>query len=224
MRIRLHRLIVLACLVAGAPGCQTPSPTPAPAPVLPPPEPVAPERLYPLFDAAEAALAEDRLTAAPGQQSAHGYFLEVLALDPGNDEALRGVERIVERFVELALTAADDWQLATARSMLARARLIDADHPSIAPTQTQIDLLSNANREEQFFDYKNMHSVESQQLLARMGKTAKTFDCHARIRAQNDVQGRWMYQQMNAAAGDDRVRATMEVGLPARVALVCFNP
>ena len=222
MRIRLYRLLVLACLVAGALGCQTPSPPPEPAPQ--PREPVAPEQLYPLLDAAEAALAEDRLTAAPGQQSAHGYFLEVLALDPENDEALRGVERIVERFVELALAAADDWQLATARSMLARARLIDADHPSIAPTQAQIDLLSNANREEQIFDYRNMQSADNRHLLARMGKTAKTFDCHARIRAHNDVQGRWMYQQMNAAAGDDRVRATMEIGLPARVALVCFNP
>ncbi len=224
MRIRLHRLFVLACLVAGVLGCQTASPPQQPETPSPEPVPVAPEQLYPLLDAAEAALAEDRLTAGPGQDSAHGYFLQVLALDPNNDEALRGVERIVERFVELALTAADDWQLATARSMLARARLIDADHPSIAPTQAQVDLLSNANREEQFFDHKNMQSTQNRQLLARMGKTAKTFDCRATIRALNDVQGRWMYQQMNAASGDDRVRATMEIGLPARVALVCFNP
>ena len=217
MRIRLLLLTSALTLMAS---CQTPSPPPP----EPAPEPVPLEQLYPLLDAAEAALADDRLTAAPGEESAHTLYEEVLKLDPGNEEATRGVERVVERFVELALEAADTWQLARARSMLARARLIDPDHPSIAPTQSQVDLLSNANREEEFFDQKDMNGTSARNTLTRLGKTAKTHGCRARIRAKTDAQGRWMYQQMNAAQGEARVRATMEVGVPARVALICFNP
>ncbi len=182
-----------------------------------------PEQLYPLLDEAQRLYEADSLTAAPGEPSAHSLYLEVLSLDPINAEALRGVEKIAERFVALALEAADEWRLASARSMLARARLIDAGHPSIAPTQAQVDLLSEANREVKTFDSDNMRSDDNQATLKRMGRTAKLFGCRTRIRAGSDAAGRWMYQQMNSAPGDARVRASMEIGRPAQVALICFN-
>jgi len=55
---------------------------------------------------AENALADDLLDISK-PHSATYLFQEVLSRDPTNAEAKRGLEQIVERYVALALTAAE---------------------------------------------------------------------------------------------------------------------
>ena len=127
-------------------GCQTAPVAPAiEIPTEPEPVPAAPPAVDELLDQAELALRNDQLTH-PETGSALVLFNEVLALDESNAVAKRGLERIVERYLELAERAAQRRQFARSRSMLTRARLVDPEHPAIEPTASQVQLLANARR------------------------------------------------------------------------------
>jgi len=176
-----------------------------------------------MLDRANAALAADQLTY-PEAGSAVSLYNEVLSYQPDNAEAQRGLERVVERYVQLALEAAERGHLARARSMLARARIVDAEHPAIEPTATQIQLLSDATRSRMSLNKADL-SDRSPALgasLTEFGANAKDRDCRATIRARNDAEGRWIYQQMNQAEGEGRIRAAFQIATPPSVEVMCF--
>ncbi len=211
--------------------CQTPPPPPVRSATPEPkrvPVPVQAlvnhqQQVRVLLDQANRAIRYDHLTGpAPG--SAQELFLKVLVLDPQNEEALRGPEKIAERFVAQALEAANRWQLVQARSLLSRARDMMPNHPSILPTQKQLDLLARANRKSQKFprDGLNDEHTETVGQLIALGTQAKGGSCRTTIIAPGDVEGRWMFQKMNEAQGEGRVRANVQIGSPPGVELVCF--
>ncbi|MCZ0943835.1 MAG: hypothetical protein OXJ53_12320, partial [Gammaproteobacteria bacterium] len=114
------RLLVLALptLAALLAGCET-TQAPVQLPTEHRPQPADPvlvedERIDRLLEAAAQALSEDRLTT-PESDSALSFYQAVLALDPDDQRAQRGFEKIVERYVKLALTAADRQRYAQGR-------------------------------------------------------------------------------------------------------------
>ena len=224
-RIELSKASIAVALLAVA-ACQVEERATTPAPPRPP-EPVAPapptERIDGLLDRAEAAFRDDRLLH-PAADSALTHYLAVLELVPDQPDAVEGIERIVERFFERAQNAIRQQRWAAARSMLDRARLVDGDHPSLPSLYAQLqrlrdaerihlDLSSNAVRER---------SAEAGDALARLGVRARQPNARVLIRAGNDVQGRWIYAQLNRAPGDRRIRAEMEIGWPPRVVVILF--
>ncbi|MCZ6659382.1 MAG: hypothetical protein O7C67_19015 [Gammaproteobacteria bacterium] len=222
----LHRrLLVLALLIHGTLACQTQKP-PEAEPVTPIIEaPVVDQsQLQTLLDRARFAIGEDHLTF-PEEGSAARLYEELLALDPDNDAAKRGLEQIVERYVELALTAADRRQFAQARSMLARARLVDAEHPAIEPTSEQLRLLMHAEREKLLLDKSGLQrrAASVRDSLVTFGTKARHPDCRVTISARNDAEGRWIYQQLSQADGERRIRAKMQLASPPSVELICFQ-
>ena len=85
----------------------------SPEPAAPPDElerlPLTPEEaadVESLLARAAQATEQDHLTY-PSEGSALALYDRVRILDPANDEARRGLERIVERYLELAMSAAD---------------------------------------------------------------------------------------------------------------------
>ena len=60
----------------------------------------------------------------PKRGSAYEIYTDILAKNPGSEAATRGLESIVEQYIQLSLSALDRRQFASARSMLARARLV----------------------------------------------------------------------------------------------------
>ncbi len=200
--------------------CQQMFGKPAAAPVATPAA-IDQERLYDLLDAAEDAFYADHLTYP--HPSALDHWNTVLQLDPGNLEARRGRERIVERFIERANTAVQRQQYAMARSMLARARLIDPEHPSIAPANTRITLASSAKRSRLDLDGGALQarSASTAGKLANFGKQARGDGCLTYIRARSDAEGRWIYQALKKAPGQQRIRANISISTPPRVELEC---
>lgn len=176
-----------------------------------------------LLAAAEQAMAEDRLTTPP-VGSAYALYQEVLALAPGNEAAERGLEKIVERYVQLALRAAELQRYPQARSMLERARLVDPRHPAIEPTEQQVALLESARRERVRLDGAQLQrrTASVAQRLLQLGRRAGQPGCRVTINARSDAEGRWVYQQLNRGAGDARVRANLRVASPPTVELICF--
>lgn len=231
-REKAQATLVLCVSVASAlillMGCQSRPvlPTPQPSTIARPP-PVAavdPSEIQALLDAAEAAMERQQWTY-PAQDSALVLFDRVLVMDPGNLLAQRGLERIAEHYLELAEAALQRNQLAAAQAMLEWARLVDAGHPDLEPTARKIDLLTNARRERLALEPGKLRerSSDLSQPLQVLGGQAREPNCRATIRVRSDAEGRWVYQQMNRAPGDARIRAQIQIGSPPLVELLCFQ-
>jgi hypothetical protein len=121
---------------------------PEPAPEEPAPLPLSKAtqaELRYLLDEADRAIRNDHLSD-PAKGSALALYEEVMTLDPDNETARRGLERIVERYLELAIAASEAGRFDEATLMLDRARLVDAAHPGIDPVAARVHLLSSAER------------------------------------------------------------------------------
>ncbi len=223
-----RRSLALSATAALMVGCET-AQVPVQLPTERPPQSagaasIKNERIGRLLEAADQALAEDRLTT-PEAGSAHSLYREILKLNPDDQRAQRGFEKIVERYVKLALTAADRRRYAQGRLMLQRAREVDPTHPAIAPTERQLELLENARRDKVRLDAEALANRASavRGALKRLGRRASEGGCRVHINARSDAEGRWVYQQLNSGAGDARVRARLTVASPPTVELTCFS-
>ena len=216
-------LFLLALVTTG--GCQTPAePAPEPEPQAPPPpSKIAADTLADLLYRAEEALAREHITY-PAEGSALAFYEEILAIEADQEDAVRGLEHIVEQYIDLALKALDREQFASARSMLARARLILPDHPSIKPTEEQIRLLSEARRVTIRLQQADLERSEPDATaeLRALGELPTGYNCRFTIAAKNDAQGRWIYRTLSSGSSSGRVRAQIEIRLPAGVERVCF--
>ncbi|MDZ7668776.1 MAG: hypothetical protein U5Q16_04905 [Gammaproteobacteria bacterium] len=246
MRRATGRVGILGCLLLAAAGCayltgpettvsSTPAEPPADnAPTADAAEPATDtdalnrterQRVEDLLDRAARAIQRDHLTY-PAADSALDLYDQVRLLDPDNEEARRGRERIVERYVELALGAAGQGRFTQGRAMLDRARLVDPEHPGIAPAQAQIDLLTHADRHVISLDGERVRNRDTGlQGTLRRGRPAPAAAMvaapgsrHACYRAD----GRWIYQQMAEASGGARIQAELDIGSPPRVEVLCF--
>ena len=72
-----------------------------------------------LLEKAELALSKNHLMA-PASDNAYGYYREVLALDPANEKAQAGVQRIITRYRELAQQSLKKGDRADARRYASR--------------------------------------------------------------------------------------------------------
>lgn len=115
-----------------------PEPTPAPAPLEPAPAPREPEPaappvadVTPLLDAAEALLAAGRIDV-PDEPNARTLLERVLALDPGNPRARRGLARVGAGYLLKARLALEAGDLDGAADRYADAERAGADPDELA--------------------------------------------------------------------------------------------
>jgi hypothetical protein len=177
-----------------------------------------------LLDAAEAAERKDHLIY-PSAGSAMSLYHEVLFLEPENEHALTGLARLAEHYLVKAQTALDADQLLKAESLVSRARMIYPEYPPVETMAHQIALVESARRTRETLDWQ-LIAERSERLtptLLRLGGIAKAGDCRVTINVSNDAEGRWVFQKMNAAAGDSRVRARVKIASPAAVDILCFD-
>ena len=219
---------VLAACVAPPPEPPTTRPSvsveqPVEAPAEPSPA-YDEDALYALLDAAERALADDRLLTPEGDNAYH-YFRQALDMAPDHPLARRGFERIVESYLALASRAIERERWASARSMLDRARIVDGDHPGIATLRRQVELLANARRESVDLVQSAVRSRASGTAaqLKAIGRKARQPDARVTIRAASDPDGRWIYEQMNKAPGERRIRASLQIGAPPKVTVLFLD-
>lgn len=221
-------MAVLAACVAPPPERpESPSAPVEPPPVETPSDPTPAydeDALYALLDAADAALAEDRLLT-PEQDNAYHYFREALAMAPDHPLARRGFERIVESYLALASRAIERERWASARSMLDRAGIVDGDHLGIAALRRQVELLANARRESVPLVQSAVRgrSPGTATQLKRLGRKARQANTRVTIRAASDADGRWIYEQMNKAPGERRIRASLQIGAPPKVTVLFLD-
>ncbi len=183
-----------------------------------------PEETAQRLAGADAAFAAGHLIY-PARGSAMALYQEVLLTDPGNAAAQRGLERLVEHFLEEASRAIEREQYIKADSMLSKARMIDRDNPNIEPLAKQLRLLEEAERHRVTLDWRlvSARSSELAATLERLGGLARGEGCRAMISVSSDAEGRWVYQQMSRAPGERRIKAQMRIASPAAVEVLCFD-
>lgn len=184
-----------------------------------PPPPVEIPDVNPLLDRAEAAFAEERLLGGPDH--AHALYLAVLEIEPENQAALYGIERITEEFIQRARDAIRRERWTVARLLLEQAARADGDHPSLPSANTQLRQLRDAERLQLDLSRDNVRGrgQASADALAAFGVHARKRNARVIIRAGSDVEGRWVYARLNDAPGDARIRGEIEIGYPPRVVI-----
>ena len=206
-------LIVFAALV----GCQQ---APPEEPVKQPaPPPVEVPDVNPILDRAEAAFADERLLGGP--DDAHALYLAVLKIEPDNPDALYGVERITEEFIQLARNAIRQERWTVAGLLLQQAARADGDHPSLPSVNAQHRQLRDAERLQLDLARGGLRgrTQDAATALAAFGVHARKPNARVIIRAGSDAEGRWAYARLNDAPGDRRIRGEIEIGYPPRVVI-----
>lgn len=178
-----------------------------------------------LLDAAEAAEQQNH-RIYPARGSAMSLYHDVLFVEPDNVHAVAGLTRLAEYHLEQAQLALDRNQLLKADSMVSKARMIYPEYSAIDTLRQQIALFENAERTRETLDWRLVakHSENLTPQLRRLGSIAKDGDCRVTINVSNDAEGRWVFQKLNSAAGDSRVRAQVKIASPAAVDILCFAP
>lgn len=90
------------------------------------------------LNAAAEALRKDFLST-PREQSAWQYYNAVLSLDPGNAEALDGIQQIANRYVALTHLAIDRGRYSSAQTYIDRGLTVVPGHPGLSMLQGELD-------------------------------------------------------------------------------------
>ncbi|MDG1025460.1 MAG: hypothetical protein P8N94_06685 [Gammaproteobacteria bacterium] len=164
-----------------------------------------------LYEALQA-LGEDRLLT-PIDDNAHSRFRRVLAMDSQNELALQGLQDIVERYLELAGESMRRGIFDEAKTMLDRARSVDASQPDIATVAEA--LRQEMNSDDLFFalDYPlyAARSEFAQNQLADIARHTRKHEAFFLITAPNDDLARWMVSVMREAVAGYRLRGNIEL-------------
>ena len=180
------------------------------------------EQIENLLENAQQALEQDRLLY-PKETSAYAYLSLVFELNPGDENAKRGLEQVVERYIELAIQAIDRRQLNRAKSMLDRAKLVDKNHPSILPTENQLELVNNSNLTILKLGSPTIDAA-TRNRISEFGSLAKYQNCRFIIYAANDEKGRSLYQLLKNHQAELKIKAQIKLRLPAQIERQCVKP
>lgn len=173
-----------------------------------------------LFEGLKALNANRLMT--PPEVSAHAYFMRVLAIEPQNAVALKGIQDIVAQYLLLAEQASRQGQFENARNYLHRAEQVDRTHAGIASAWVAL--------EAEMLSTDVVHSLNARELasqsaalteqLAQIAMQARDSGAFFLITAPNDAQGRWIYLQMQAAVEGHRLRGNIELGDTPTIRLI----
>lgn len=198
---------------------------------------------------AEQALRDKRLTT-PERQNALFYYRQVLAQQPHNEEARKGLARIVERYLQWHEAAVRSGRYQQAAAYLRRAQRVRPDDPAIARAARQGETLRReaaAEAKARAVDAEtpvttsvgevkldaqgyisldrtqlSKRSSQVRQQLAAIAELARSHNSRLTIEAPDDASARWVYQQLNNHSEDFRVRANLKIAAQPGVRLLDY--
>ena len=180
------------------------------------------------------AFEKDQLTT-PKAKSAYYYLSKVLAKEPQNPLALAALEKIVQRYYVLLKASLNKGKVEQARVFWSRAKKIIPKHNELAKMRA---LIENRNVKQQMIVVSEpvtelpalrtqklllpVHLIKQQdkqlaQWLVVLAKKAHGLQATMLIVAPSDTQARWVYQAMNSADPEQRIRANIKHSRPARL-------
>ncbi len=182
------------------------------------------QKIAQLLEEAQCAFSRDRLTT-PAEDNAYIILLQILALDPANTAAERGISDIVERYLEWSITSANAGELRRAVDFLRKARSVDAVHPNIAAVSALVESATRAETRHFRFGPAELsaRTAAVAEQIRQIGSGIDVARTSVVITARSDAEGRWIYQQLNDAS-DARVRAELLFGDEPGIRVVSEAP
>jgi hypothetical protein len=180
------------------------------------------------------AFGKDKLTTPKGE-SAYYYLSRVLAKEPQNPLALAALEKIVKRYYVLLQASLNKGKVEQARVFWSRAKKVMPKHGELTTMKALIDnhkvkqpmavvpspvTALPALRTQKLLLPARLIKQQDEQLakwLVAVAKKAHDLQATILIVAPNDTQARWVYQAMNSADPEQRIRANIKRSRPARI-------
>ena len=180
------------------------------------------------------AFEKDQLTT-PKAKSAYYYLSKVLAKESQNPLALAALEKIIQRYYVLLKASLNKGKVEQARVFWSRAKKIIPKHRELAKLRA---LIENHHVKQQMMVVSEpvtevpalrtqklllpVHLIKQQdkqlaQWLVMLAKKAHDLQATMLIVAPRDTQARWVYQAMNSADPEQRIRANIKHSRPARL-------
>ncbi|MFT5930024.1 MAG: hypothetical protein ACI9GE_000208 [Oceanospirillaceae bacterium] len=185
------------------------------------------------------AYEQDKLTTPKGE-SAYYYLTRVLTKEPGNPKALMALEKIVQRYYVLLQSSLTQDKVEQARVFLSRANKVMPNHSQLTAMQSlieshvvkqQVAVVAGPKitmPETKMPAMRTQTLLLSTKLIEQQDKAlaqwlvvvaAKAHELQATmlIVVPTDSEARWVYQTMNSADPDQRIRANIKRSRPARI-------
>ena len=187
-----------------------------------------------LLGAAGWAFEKDKLTT-PKSESAYYYLSRVLAKEPQNPLVLVALEKIVQRYYTLLQASLNKDKVKQARVFWSRAKKVMPKHDGLTAMKALIDnhkvkqamavvpgpvtALPALRTQKLLLPVALIEQQDKQLAQWLMAVAKKSHDLQATmlIVAPKDTQARWVYQAMNSADPEQRIRANIKHSRPARV-------
>lgn len=187
-----------------------------------------------LLGAAGWAFEKDKLTTPKGE-SAYYYLSRVLAKEPQNPLVLVALEKIVQRYYTLLQDSLNKDKVKQARVFWSRAKKVMPKHDGLTAMKALIDnhkvkqamavvpgpvtALPALRTQKLLLPVALIEQQDKQLAQWLMAVAKKSHDLQATmlIVAPKDTQARWVYQAMNSADPEQRIRANIKHSRPARV-------
>ena len=136
-----------------------------------------------LLAAAEADLKARRLTS-PAGNNAWDRYQQVLSLEPTNLDAIKGMERVIESYMELFDTAVEQEDFDKATGYLAKIRELHPDSPVLeegerslaAAKQARADRLAEEERQRQAEEAARQAELEQQRIAKAIEEHWEAFE------------------------------------------------
>lgn len=167
------------------------------------------------------AIQAGRLTE-PREFNAREYYQQVLEREPGNAEARRGLQKVLELSITASLRAAQQGNYKQAELHLTRAGKFALNDPGIQGARRYVHRLSRTGRKEFALAHEALRAEDAEQLeaqLAAIVRAALEHDAHIEILVPEDAQGLWVFEQLQQFAGEAGLRATIRDAAQPRVRL-----
>lgn len=202
-------------------------------PPAPAPEPAWQYNLQELLNAADEALAGDRLTT-PIEDNAFDRYHAVLLLQPDNQRAKEGLQIIFNRYVFLSRDAIVTGELGKARALIERARAVDSSSELLAILEAEVadkqrqrvtvrppvEIEPDQDEIELNIEGLNRRDEQMVETLQKLAVQVKEADDTLLIVARSDSEGRWIYQRMAEGVPGYRLRGDIRLGRVPKVMLL----
>ncbi len=178
-----------------------------------------------MLDRGLLAMQRDALTT-PASDNAFLWFSKALTFVPDYEPALDGMERIVERYLQMTNEALMRDEFARARLFIKRARSVLPGYSQIALVEAQVARFEKAERRTLRLDRRALEQ-RAPMLMADLvvfGRHARREGALVRISTPDDTHGRWVYEQLAKSSGEGRIRADIVSSPPYRVQILILPP
>ncbi|HKK15695.1 MAG TPA: hypothetical protein VJ981_03245, partial [Gammaproteobacteria bacterium] len=163
------------------------------------PEPTREEIIKDLLEKADQNISTLSLTTPRGDNALEKYR-QVLEMEPGNREALAGIDRIVDEYVGLMDNAIETESLGRAQEYLRKANAVNSSHPALPAARERLASALKASRESSSSPTVQLPATE-----AGTGVPGKS-DTAARIPAGEQRQIDSIRERLRANPNDRQAR------------------